>query len=134
MIRYNEAFQANVKGTLCARFQLDSQGNPLSGDEDGTTFYFIELRLDSPDAEKIQKVTYLLDEASYWEPERESKDWQQAFAEEITSYGDFLVRVEVQMRTGRYVQQALLSEMLEAGHANDANPQIKQAIAYIRNN
>ncbi len=133
MIRYNEAFKTNVNGTLCARFQLDGQGNPVSGNEDGATFYFIELSLNSTNAENIQKVTYLLDEATYWEPERESEDRQRAFAEEITSYGDFVVRVEVQTRTGRFAQQAFLSDMLEAGHAHDSNPQIQQAIAYTRN-
>lgn len=134
MIRYTPAFQENVAGTLRARFRLDGNGNPVSGVEDETTFYFIELSLDSPNARQIHKVAYLLDQATYWEPERESNDWQHAFTEEITSYGDFLVRVEVKMPTGRFVQQALLSDMLEAGHENDLNPQIAQAIAYIRNN
>jgi len=134
MIRYNETFQTNVKGKLIARFQLDGQAKPLTGTEDGTNFYFIELNLEATESANIQKVTYLLDEASYWEPERESTDRTRAFAEGITSYGDFLVRVEVRMASGRFVQQALLSEMLEAGHANDSNPKIQQAIAYIRNN
>src|SRR5690242_5199330 len=125
MIRYNEAFKQHVQGSLRARFRLDAQGRPVAGAEGGTTFYFIELSLEAPEPQAIQKVTYLLDEASYWEPERETQDWERAFTEEITSYGDFLVRVEVQMTDGRFVQQALLSEMLEEGHKEDSNPEIE---------
>ena len=134
MIHYTPAFTEHVNGTLIAQFQLDGQGNPVSGEEDGTTFYFIDLKLNSTNATNIEKVTYILDEASYWEPERESTDSTGLFAEKITSYGDFLVRVEVQMPSQRYAQKALLSDMLEAGHAGNMNSRIQQAIDYIRNN
>jgi prokaryotic YEATS domain len=135
MIRYNQAFKQNVQGVLCARLRLDENRQPVFGEEEGTVFYSIELSLDSPNAEKIAKVTYILDEATFWQPERESKDAKHAFREEITSYGDFKVRVEVTMGTGeRFVQQALLSEMLEAGHFKDMTPAIEKAIEYLRNN
>lgn len=136
MIHYTKAFIDNVgAGTLCARFRLDSNGIPVSGVEDGTTFYFIVLTLESPHAEKVQKVTYFLDAATYWEPERVSKNRRNQFAEEITSYGDFLVRVEVAMEGARFAQKALLSDMLTEGHKLDgSNPAIQNAIVYIRSN
>lgn len=135
MIRYTQAFKQNVQGVLSARFQLDKAGKPITGEEEGTTFYFIELILDTPNADKIAKVTYILDEATFWEPERESRDAKHNFREEITSYGDFKVRVEVTMQAGeRFVQQALLSEMLEAGHSDHMNDAIEQAIEYLRTN
>jgi hypothetical protein len=134
MIHYNPTFQQKVQGKLLARFQLDDNGGPEFGVEDETKYYYIDLSVRSPQADKIQKVTYFLDEATYWEPERETRDRKNDFTEEITSYGDYKVRVAVDMAAGSFVQQALLSDMLEEGHQGDSGPEIQKAIEYIRQN
>jgi hypothetical protein len=133
MIRYNKAFTEQVGGALNAQFQLDANKVPTRGEEDGTTFYFIRLNVIVPSGTDIDSVTYILD-PSYWEPERESTERANNFAEDITSYGDFLVRVEVKKRSNRITQQALLSEMLEAGHPAPRSAAIDDALDYIRNN
>jgi hypothetical protein len=134
MIRYNQRFRETVQGTLKAVFQLDGDGAPRFGKDGDTTFYYIKLMLDSPRADEIVSVTYNLDE-SYWVPERTVTNRRNSFAEEITAYGDFLVRVEVQMAENRtFTQQALLSELLEEGHRQDRSSAIEEAIAQIRDN
>jgi len=136
MIHYTEEFVATVQGTLKAEFELDAKQAPIPHVEDGTKFYFITLSLHAPVevAENIRQVTYLLDQATYWEPERVSRKRAAQFAEEITSYGDFLVRVFVELQTGKVNQQALLSDMLEEGHKAAMNPAIRSVIAFIRAN
>lgn len=135
MIRYLPAFVENVAGRLYARFQLESDGTPRGDDDDGTTFYFIDLYLDSPNKGRITRVTYNLD-SSYYEPVRHCKNRDQNFREEITAYGDYLVKVEVQMGERTIRQGALLSEMLEEGHKDDPDPTgaIAAAITYLRAN
>lgn len=136
MIRYTAEFSKTVQGTLKAEFQLNAAGEPVPHVEDGTTFYFMTLSLHVPPAvaTTIRQVTYVLDQASYWEPERTSRNGNRNFAEEITSYGDFLVRVVVKLPTSQVIQQALLSDMLEAGHEANMTPAIQNAIDYIRAN
>lgn len=133
MVRYTKAFRDTVGGTLRARFDLVN-GEPRYGVQKKTKFYFITLELDAPAAADIMGVTYLLDEATFWDPKRASAARGQRFAEEITSYGDFLVRVTVETRTGPVTQSALLSDLLEAGHATDMTDAIEKAIDYIRTN
>jgi pYEATS domain-containing protein involved in immunity len=136
MIRYLPAFAENVAGRLYARFQLDQNDMPRSEeDDDGTTFYYIEMFLDSPNKAKITRVTYNLD-ASYYEPTRHVKNRDDNFREEITAYGDYLVKVEVHLGEQTIRQSALLSEMLEEGHKDDPDSTgaIRNAITYIRVN
>ncbi len=134
MIRYTKEFKANVQGELIAKFDTDSSGRPVANVEDGTTFYFITFSLHTQKSDDIRKVTYLLDSATFWEPERVSQAKQQEFQERITSYGDFLVRVVVALPTGDVMQQALLSDMLEAGHPQTRDAAVQSAIDAIRAN
>ncbi len=134
MIRYTQEFTSSVQGKLVARFQLKNE-QPVEGEEDGTKFYFINLSLEGvPSGVDIRSVTYFLDASTYWEPERVSRIRQKLFTEAITSYGDFLVRVEVKMNSETVIQKALLSDMLEDGHPEPRSLKLQQAIDYIRAN
>lgn len=132
MTRYSPAFESTVAGRLFARFQLEDDGSPSFDKEDGDLFYFIELFLNSPNRDRIADVTYHLD-PSYYQPERRRKNRLQDFREVITAYGDFLVKVDIQVGSDRIRQTALLSDLLEEGHPSPT-PLIQQAIQYIRAN
>lgn len=135
MITYTPKFLSTVQGRLKARFDLQG-GQPRAGIEDGEKFYYITLMLDDvPDAVPVEAVTYFLDAATYWEPERVSRSRARKFAERITSYGDFIVRVQVKLRgEGTVAQQALLSDMLDEGHPQPRDSGIDAAINDIRIN
>lgn len=134
-ITYNKSF-ANSLGTaaLGAKFQLDAKGKPLSGEEDDTKFYYIDLFLNPPAAATVREVTYLLDENTYWEPERTSKDASKQFQQTITSYGDFMVRVEVKVADAKLIQQALLTDMLADHYGESPAKPVADAIEYLRQN
>lgn len=137
MIAYTKTFRERVAGALKARFLLDSSGNPLfepDADEPSLRHYRIELSLESPKAEQIELVTYELDEATYYDPVRESRNRKVAFREEIHSYGDFPITVKVQMSGQLYLQDAWLSDLLQAGHAGDGNRVVQAAIDSIKTN
>lgn len=134
-ITYARSFRESVGEGLTARFKLDANGGPLyEKDEEGTKHYFIELRLHSPRAQEIDKVSYLLGE-TYYDPIRNSKDRDNDFCEEITSYGNYPIKVKVQIGSHLYVQESWLSELLEAGYAaGGANEVIRQALRDIKGN
>ena len=134
-INSTRAFSDNVKGQLKARFRLDADGQPLyEDDDDGLRHYTIDLTLESPAAPDIDSVTYYMDDETYWDPVAVSNDRDNDFTEEISSYGDFEVEVTVQMRKHAYKQRAWLSSLLEAGHAGDTSPAIREAINRIKGN
>ena len=133
-VQLTESFRVNVQGTLDARFQLDADGRPVQEEDDEGHFYFINLRLKSPQRNKIDKVTYLLD-ASYTVSSRFSKDGDTDFLAEITAYGDYVLTVKIQMGKHLYVEKAWLSALLEAGHAGEAvTGPIRDAIDDIKAN
>jgi hypothetical protein len=133
-VQYTRAFLEDVQGTLKARFRLDARGEPLWDEDEEGYYYFIQLRLESPNRVKIDKVTYVLD-STYYDPVRVSKDRDNDFAEEISSYGDYVLTVRVQMGKHLYVQEAWLSTLLEAGHAGEADTgPIRDAIEDIKAN
>src|SRR5262249_20158344 len=99
-----------------------------------TKHYFLELRLHSPHAEEIDKVTYLLDE-TYYDSVRNTQDRDNDFCEEITSYGNYPIRVKVQIGRQLFVQESWLSELLEAGYAGKGTSEaIGQALKDIKAN
>jgi hypothetical protein len=135
-IAYTRAFTQHVKGELKARFQLDENGVPLCEIDDATELrhYDIDLSLEAPAAmaRQIDSVTYLLDAETYSDPVAASNDRDNNFTLEISSYGDLEVEVTVQMGKHTYTQLALLSSLLEAGHAGDSSPAIRQALDYVK--
>ena len=114
---------------LVARFKLDRSGQPEMLQSGGTTHYKIRIGVESP-PDDTYAVTYRLHD-SYYNPLRESRDKEARFEEELTSYGDYLVRADV--RTLHRVESLAgsLSEALRRGHREDSNPAIIHAIDEI---
>ena len=136
LITYTRPFRDNVKGIIRARFRPDRNGNPLYElDEDDRKVFTIELSLDAPTAQTIDSVAYYMDDPTFSEdPEAVSIDRDNAFAEEITSYGDLEIVVTVQIGTHAFKQRVWLSSLLEVGHQEDMRPSVRQAIDEIANN
>ncbi len=136
-IGYNKPFRENVQGRLMARFRLDADGKPIyeiHPDDRRLRVYTIELFLDTPQAQHIDGVDYFMDDPSFIDPEGSSKDRDNQFLEEITSYGDVEVVVTVHMGERAYEQRAWLSNMLENGHEDDMTLATKSALERIRVN
>ena len=82
----------------------------------------------------MESVVYNL-HATYDDPVVEADDPNESFTVEITSYGDFDIRVEAQAGSRVYVQRAALSDLLKEGHPDwKRNSAIKEAIDWIKNN
>lgn len=100
--------------TLKAEFELDDKGVPISFVRGGVRHY--EIRLSVPNApSNAYAVTYELHD-SYYDPIRESLDTAHGFGCEITSFGDFAVRVSVRSPAGRRVLRVDLSRALAASY------------------
>jgi len=135
-IKYTKNFSDKVKGQLRAQFRLDAHGAPLFRTvEDGLKEYRINLSLSDSTAPDIESVTYFLDDETFWDPVAASNDRDNDFTQQISSYGNVLVKVTVWFDNGSKIkQEAWLSNLLEAGHAGDDSPAIRNAIADIEAN
>jgi hypothetical protein len=115
---------------LIANFVLDSAGKPKSVERNGIKHYFLRLGVeDLP--EDAYAVTYKLDE-SYYDPIRESRERADSFAEELTSYGDYVVQAKVRSKQGVEPIAENLSRALEIGHAGNRTPEIEAALEEIK--
>lgn len=132
------AFADEVKGVVKARFRLNQDGTPwYEQDEDDPELrhYTIFLSLESPRARRIDTVSYFMDHETFSDdPLAVSDNPNNHFREVISSYGDVEVEVTAQMGANVYKQRCLLSDLLEAGHAGDASPAVREAIERIRKN
>jgi hypothetical protein len=136
-IDYTKPFVENVQGQLKARFQLDSEKEPMFEtypDDPRLRVYTIDVFLESKQAKDIKGVTYYLDDPSYVDPQGYSNDADNQFREEIASYGDVEILVTVEIGSHRYEQRAWLSNMLENGHTDDMTPPIRAALQRIKVN
>lgn len=117
---------------LLAKFVIDSSGIPKAGYSGPPIHYYIRLMVkDAPD--DTYAVTYELHE-TYYEPVRESRRSSEDFVEEITSYGDYLVRAIVRGKSQTQTLVAELSEALARGHLNEKSSAIEKALNDIRMN
>jgi hypothetical protein len=133
-IVYTTSFKEQVQGRLKARFHLDADGVPqyeLDDDDRRLRHYLIDLFLESPRSKEIKRVRYLLDDPSFIDPKRSSRDADNQFRETISSYGNLEILVTVEMAAGKYEQPAWLSHMLENGHADDMTDAIDMALQRI---
>jgi hypothetical protein len=118
--------------TLKATFQLDEQGQPERIQNAGLNHYLIKVEIeDAP--EDTYAVTYQLDE-SYYEPVRESRDPQQRFAEDLTSFGDYPIQAKIRTKGGVLTVSSPLSAALKAGHQPQLTAEIQTALSDIQLN
>lgn len=116
-----------------ARFQLDDRGCPYFDDVDGVRHFWIGLSLNTPDRERIRWVEYRL-HSSFHHRVRFSDEPENDFADVIQTYGDFTVRVIVNIDERKFEEKMKLSALLRAGHAGDTTPEIEAAINRIESN
>jgi hypothetical protein len=136
-VRYNKLFAEKVGGKVRARFRLE-EGEPFyeaDEDEEGNELrhYYIFVSLEAPKA-TVEQVTYNLLDETYEDPVAESDDPNDNFRTDITSYGDYPIRIEAQTGARVYVQKAKLSELLKDGHPDwNTHPKIREGIEFIEN-
>ncbi len=134
-IPYTKAFREKVQGRLTARFRVDAAGAPeFEEDPDGLRHYTIDVYLESPLADDIDGVEYLLIDNTSVDPRGYSADADNNFHEVIETYGDIPVEVTADIDSREYKQRAWLSNMLENGHSGETNPAILDAIRRIKAN
>ena len=134
-IEYTRAFAENVKGHVYARFRLDPSGVPEFEEEaDGLRHYTIDIYLHSPRVSEIEEVTYILDDTTYIDPVRKSKDRANDFHEEVWSYGEVPIIVRVKLGGQVYEQRVWLSHLLMNGHTANMTPPIRSAIQTLKVN
>lgn len=117
---------------IVARFLLDTDGRPRTVNNGELRHYWIELHIEFP-PDDTYAVTYQLHE-SYYDPVRESRNAKGAFAEKLTSYGDFTVQARLRTRNRVVTIAAELSEALSYGHRDKASESISKALGDIRAN
>jgi hypothetical protein len=133
-IDYARPFTERVKGTLYARFRLDSTGAPQFEVWQGERLYTLDLYLVSPYAGAIDEVRYTLDDPSEPNPLGTSTDRANDFRVAFETIGDEPLRVFVRMGGETYEQRVWLSQMLANGHAKALTPEIRSALIEIRVN
>jgi hypothetical protein len=122
---------AELDPKIRAEFIVDDAKAPLVVEKDGKKHFHIRLFVDDAPTDAYA-VTYELD-PSYYDAVREARDADQAFAEDLTSFGDYTVRANVRTRSGRKLVRDELSRALARSYPHEeAPPAILDALAYIR--
>ena len=114
---------------LKARFVLDNSGKPA---ERTSGHYKIKLFVEGV-PEDAYSVTYQLD-PSYYDPIRETLSPSNGFAEDITSYGDFLVTARIRTPSATIPIQRSLSQALIETHSGEITPEIQKGLQDIIDN
>lgn len=117
---------------IIAKFQLDAKKKPQFENDGDHKHYAIELAVEGV-PEDTYAVTYELDE-SYYDPTRESREKSSNFSEEITSYGDYIVKAKIRTRSGVETIAAALSKVLQESYGKIKVKEIKRALKDIEDN
>lgn len=118
---------------LKAKFVTKSDGSLDTIERKGLRHYRIELSLDDVDPTSTRLVTYDLD-PSYLDPKREVAPGTPAFAQQITSYGDYPVTATVLGHGGQSWTVRKLSEALEETYGSGQSAAIADALKDIKGN
>jgi pYEATS domain-containing protein involved in immunity len=122
-------FDQKVGGSVRAEMVLDEKNEPVQIKGDSLNHYRIRLFLDTPNPD-VESVTYNLD-PTYYDPVRESTDRDSQFGVEITTYGDYPVTVDAQVR-GEIVREVVpLAKLLKQAYEDSTTPEISSALSYI---
>ncbi len=116
---------------VTARFQIGPQQGPIYKAGKKHKHFKISLGLDHPNPE-VSSVIYELD-PTYYDPIRETDDSQSGFKTDITSYGDYTVKVKALKGKDVIAHNFKLSDLLKKGHKDSLDdPTIKEALDYIK--
>lgn len=125
--------ESDVPWQAIARFPLDPNGVPRFDDVEGIPHYWVDLSVESPDLNAITWAEYRMSR-----PDRSQSGYSDVrgtnFTDIFRASGDFEVRVRVAVNGHRFEDQAKLSAMLEAGHAKDMTPTIRDTITRMKAN
>ncbi len=117
---------------LRAEFELDALGRPLMAQSGQHDHYKIRLLVDGAPID-THAVTYELDR-SYYDPIREARDRSGGFTQEVTSYGDYVVKANVRAKSGSTTLAVPLSKALEYSYVANGGltDPVRFAIEQIR--
>lgn len=115
---------------LKAEFVRDPKGRLVGIREIDIIHYYVRLSVVNPPAQS-QKVMYELHE-SYGHSKIEVKAGTPGFSTEITTYGDYEVKVHLQVGEQVETKVVQLSEALTEGTAGNDAPEIRTALEQIR--
>lgn len=108
----------------------DDKGRLLGIKEIDVIHYYIRLYINEPDNDII-KVVYELD-PTYFNSKIEIKADIKNFLTEITSYGDYDIKVNIYYKDSIDIVSINLYKALEKTYQNDNSPEIKQALEQIK--
>lgn len=112
-----------------AEFLLDDKGKPKVR---ASRHYEIKVYVQDTPSD-THKVTYYLD-PTYFDPVREARDGASQFAEELTSYGDYIVQAKIRTSDHSILAKRSLFEALHETYGNAPDPSIQKALDDIRDN
>ena len=115
---------------LRAEFVRDPKGRLVGIREIDIIHYYVRLSVVNPPAQ-TQKVVYELHE-SYGQAKIEVKAGTPGFTTEITTYGDYEVKVQLQLQEQVETKVVELSQALTESTAGDDAPEIRTALEQIR--
>jgi len=115
--------------SLKAAFVLDAQGRP-GGRSSG--HYKIRLFIDKAPVDAYA-VTYRLD-PTYYDPVREALNQSDSFAEEISSYGNYVITAKIRTKSfPREIRRSLYDALMET-HKDTSEPTVLSALSDIKEN
>ena len=115
---------------LIAELDTDQAGRPLSIKAGGAEHFSIALKVKGA-SDNVQRVRYVLD-PSYPNKVRTVPARIPEFEEPITSYGDYVIKVEYEEAGLTKSFTRLLSQALEDGLAESTSPDVRSAIDQIK--
>lgn len=115
---------------ICAEFQLDEKGKPITTTYNDLRHYKIRLFMQSV-PQDTYAVTYKLHE-SYYNPTREVRRDKPQFEELITSYGDYIVKAELRGKKSFDLEAVELSQALKESYGPNIEGPILKAIEEIK--
>jgi len=119
----------SLQPQIKAEFVLDADGKPLV--DDG----HYEIRISIYDAPAdAHRVTYQLDESTYYDPVRDAHNPGSGFAEELTSYGDFEIMATVRLKDRPIFATRGLAEALRETYASSTDSAVLDALRAISEN
>jgi hypothetical protein len=117
------------KEKIKAVFVTDANGEPEYIESGGVKHFKIQLQMEGTPKDAYA-VTYELHK-SYYDAIRENHDRDEGFREDLTSYGNYDIKVKVRSRQGTSMLITSLVDALLAGHADNRTKAVEQAIAMI---
>lgn len=113
-----------------ATFITNDKGEPDYIEGNGKKHYRINLEVNNV-PEDTYAVTYDFEE-SYINPIRESQSKNDGFKEELTSHGDYEIKVKVRSRKGTNVLFTSLADALSKSNEDEMSAAVQEATTELK--